>query len=155
VRCYEQAGSWSMTNLLQEGLEQASRVFTGFRGAFPLLDVRFYPDGARCSEFLEQELRDADVVLVHEWNEPAGIDRILALKSKFGFRALFHDTHHRAYTNPAHFSRVPLDRFDGVLAFGEAIRRIYKEVFRVQRVWNFHEAADTRHFHPCTVDQNT
>ena len=27
---------------------------------------------------------------------------------ELGFRALFHDTHHRAYTSPAELLRVPL-----------------------------------------------
>ena len=65
-----------------------------------------------------------------------------------GFRALFHDTHHRAYTNPGEILQVNLQEFDGVLVFGEALRRIYLEAFGVPRVWTFHEAADTAHFRP-------
>ena len=49
-----------------------------------------------------------------------------------GFCALLHDTHHRAYTNPAEILRLHLQRFDGVLAFGEAIRRIYPDGFGVR-----------------------
>jgi spore maturation protein CgeB len=37
---------------------------------------------------------------------------------------------------------------DGVLAFGEAIRRIYRDGFNVRNVWTFHEAADTANFYP-------
>jgi spore maturation protein CgeB len=77
------------------------------------------------------------------------------LKTKLGFRALFHDTHHRAYTNPKEILRMPLAQFDGVLAFGEAIRRIYVDGFRVQRVWTFHEAADTAHFLPLPREKDT
>jgi spore maturation protein CgeB len=43
---------------------------------------------------------------------------------------------------------MPLDQFDGVLAFGETIRRIYLDGFGVKRAWTFHEAADTTHFFP-------
>jgi spore maturation protein CgeB len=40
--------------------------------------------------------------------------------------------------------------FDGVLAFGEAIRRIYADGFGVPRSWTFHEAADVSRFRPMT-----
>jgi spore maturation protein CgeB len=50
---------------------------------------------------------------------------------------------------------VPLEQFDGVLAFGEAIRRIYIEAFGVKRAWTFHEAADIAHFGPIACDQDT
>jgi spore maturation protein CgeB len=68
---------------------------------------------------------------------------------------LLHDTHHRAYTSPHEIQRFPLHEFDGVLAFGEAIRRIYAEAFGVKNAWTFHEAADTAHFHPVTGDKDT
>src|SRR5581483_3130986 len=45
--------------------------------------------------------------------------------------------------------------FDGVLAFGEAIRRIYTDGFGVKRTWNFQEAADTAHFKPLIAEKNT
>ncbi len=139
VRCYEEVDSWSMTNLLEEGIDRATEAFRNFRKAFPTLDVRFYRNDASLLPFLEEQLREADV----------------ALKTKLGFRALFHDTHHRAYTNPKEILRMPLARFDGVLAFGEAIRRIYADGFGVQRVWTFHEAADTAHFRPLPREEDT
>ncbi len=70
----------------------------------------------------------------------------LALKPELRFRALFHDTHHRAYTSPKEILRFPLSEFDGVLAFGQAIRQIYSDGFGVKRSWTFHEAADVSHF---------
>jgi spore maturation protein CgeB len=51
--------------------------------------------------------------------------------------------------------RFPLAEFDGVLAFGEAIRRIYADGFGVKRVWTFHEAADIRHFFPQPAEKDT
>ena len=76
------------------------------------------------------------------------VQEILSRKKRLGFRALFHDTHHRAYSNAAQILRFPLHLFDGVLAFGEAIRKIYREGFGVERVWTFHEAADLSVFRP-------
>jgi spore maturation protein CgeB len=50
--------------------------------------------------------------------------------------------------------QFPLAEFDGVLAFGDAIRKIYSEVFGVKRVWTFHEAADTTHFFPTETSKD-
>jgi spore maturation protein CgeB len=80
------------------------------------------------------------------------VNTILSLKSELGFAVLLHDTHHRAYTNPGELLRFQLQLFDGVLAFGEAIRRIYADGFGVERAWTFHEAADTSHFAPRQED---
>lgn len=155
VRCYEERDGWSMRNLAQEGIDTAARALQAFRNAFPALDVRFYTNNGGFRDFAERELRGADVVIVHEWNSPEVVANILSLKSKLGFRALFHDTHHRAYTNPREILRVPLSEFDGVLAFGDAIRKIYSEAFAVKRVWTFHEAADIRHFFPKQAEKDT
>jgi spore maturation protein CgeB len=154
VRCYEEAHSWSMTNLLQEGTDRVADAFRNFRIFFPTLDVRFFRKDGFLS-YAEQELRHTDLVIIHEWNDPAVVSAILSLKQKLGFRALFHDTHHRAYTNPQEISRLPLGVFDGVLAFGEAIRRIYREAFDIDRVWTFQEAADTAHFRPLPEGKDT
>ena len=70
------------------------------------------------------------------------------MKKKFGFIALFHDSHHRAHTRAGEILKFHLHLVDGVLAFGEAIRRIYVDGFGVNRAWTFHEAADVEHFHP-------
>ncbi|HEV2117544.1 MAG TPA: glycosyltransferase [Terriglobales bacterium] len=155
VRCYEQCGAWSLANLLREEGEQAQEAVSEFWRAFPELDVRFYRNDAGFRVFAREELRGADVVLVHEWNPPEIVGHIVALKRELGFRLLFHDTHHRAYTNPKEMLRLPLKEFDGVLAFGEAIRRIYKEGFGIQQVWTFHEAADIRNFHPVASEKPT
>jgi len=151
VRCYEELGSWSLTNLMKEG-EIANDTIEQFRREFPELDVRFFQRDATLLTTLERELRDADIVMVHEWTEPAVADAILSFKDCFGFCALFHDTHHRAYTNARAILQFPLRRFDGVLAFGEPIRRIYRDGFGVPRVWTFHEAADVSHFHPLDAE---
>jgi spore maturation protein CgeB len=148
VRCYEERDGWSIRNLAEEATDAAAQAMSDFERAFPKLDVRPYRNDSSLKEFLLRELRGADVVVVHEWNAPEVVANILSLKQQLGFRALFHDTHHRAYTNPREVLRFPLSEFDGVLAFGEAIRKIYVEAFGVKRVWTFHEAADTAHFFP-------
>jgi spore maturation protein CgeB len=148
VRCYEEEGSWSATNLLTEGNEIAAAAIAKFRQEFPSLDVRFYRNDSSFPAFATEELREADVVIVHEWNPVEVVESIIGLKPKLKFHALFHDTHHRAYTSPKQILRMPLHRFDGVLAFGEAIRRIYVDGFGVERTWNFQEAADMVHFKP-------
>src|SRR5205085_2953153 len=73
----------------------------------------------------------------------------------FGFIALFHDTHHRAYTSPQEISFLKVHLFDGVLAFGDVLREIYRERFKARRAWTFHEAADVAHFFPIPSDTKT
>ena len=155
VRCYEESDGWSMRNLSEEQTDAATNALRDFRFAFPALDVRPYPNDSGLKEFLARELRGADVVVVHEWNRPEVVANLLSYKPKLGFRALFHDTHHRAYTNPREILRFPLSEFDGVLAFGDAIRKIYSEAFGAKRVWTFHEAADTAHFFPIETSKDT
>ncbi len=148
VRCYEQLGNWSLANLMNHEGEVCIEAVDQFRREFPGLDVRFYDKDTFFAEFAEQELKGADLVIIHEWNDPAVVNRLLSYKQRFGFRALFHDTHHRAYTNAREILRFQLHLFDGVLAFGDAIRAIYVDGFGVPRAWTFHEAADVDTFRP-------
>jgi spore maturation protein CgeB len=85
---------------------------------------------------------------VHEWNPPQLAHHLLELREELGFRLLFHDTHHRASSSPEQIRLFGTDRFDGVLAFGEALRTIYRDRFNIKRVWTLHEAADTTVFRP-------
>jgi spore maturation protein CgeB len=145
VRCYEAANSWSFVNLMQEGC--AAESLLKFQSAFPNLMVRTYPKEA-FDHFAAEELRDADVVILHEWTASEIVFKVLALRQRYGFRLLFHDSHHRSYTKPQEIAELRVREFDGVLAFGEAIRRLYLELFAVPRAWTFHEAADTARFFP-------
>ena len=154
VRCYEQENSWSRTNLDQEGEEIATRAIQQFYESFPELEVQFYSTGS-FDGFATEELQGADVVIIHEWNPPQIVNKLLSLKQKLGFRALFHDTHHRAYTSPGEILQLDLKSFDGVLAFGQAIQRIYQGGFGIPRAWTFHEAADAAHFRPLETQRMT
>jgi spore maturation protein CgeB len=69
------------------------------------------------------------------------------------FRLFFHDTHHRSVTDPDSMSRYALSHYDGVLAYGAAIRDRYLQRHWARRVWVWHEAADIRLFHPIPGQQ--
>ena len=155
VRCYEGRDGWSIQNLAAEGENAVDQATAGLRMAFPELDVRFYSLKKDWRAFLKAELDGAGIVIIHEWNPAELVNAILELRAQFRFRLLFHDTHHRAYTAPQEILRFPLGEFDGVLAFGDAIRRIYVETFGVKQAWTFHEAADTAHFFPRAAEKDT
>jgi spore maturation protein CgeB len=149
VSCYEELGAWSMANLVECEGEQAIATIDQFRAAYPELNIRFFQSthpGFR--RFLMQELKASDLVLLHEWNDPLVVNSVLELKGSLSFVALLYDTHHRAHTRPGEILQFHLHRLDGVLAFGEALRRIYADGFGVRRTWTFHEAADTSRFYP-------
>jgi spore maturation protein CgeB len=153
VKCYEQLGSWSLSNLVKHEGERAVAAIDDFRRVYPELNIHFYQADSSFTEFALENLRGADIVIIHEWNDPGVVNAILGLKRVLGFKVLFHDTHHRAYTSARDILRLRLDLFDGVLAFGEAIRRIYVDGFGVARAWTFHEAADTCVFRPLELEQ--
>ncbi|HVM18138.1 MAG TPA: glycosyltransferase [Gaiellaceae bacterium] len=142
VEVYESRDGWSRTNLLREGGE---RALAAFRSAFPELRPRVYG----LDELdVDAAVEGADVVVVHEWNDPWLVAAVGAARRRAGFRLLFHDTHHRAATAPEEMARFELDAYDGVLAFGAVIRDLYLERGWAARAWTWHEAADTRLFRP-------
>ncbi|MDQ2630761.1 MAG: glycosyltransferase [Actinomycetota bacterium] len=146
VTVFEPADGWSRANLLREHGEQPLR---DFEAAFPHLSSCEYEAG---KIDLDVELDDADLVLVHEWNQPELVKRIGEHRARHGgYRLLFHDTHHRACTAPEEMERFDLSGYDGVLAYGEVIRQIYLERGWAERAWTWHEAADTRVFCPRPV----
>ena len=148
VAVYEPADGWSRENLVREHGEQPLREFAR---AFPHLHGTPYDP----KDFdLDSALDDADLVLVHEWNQPDLVKRIGAHRARHGgYRLLFHDTHHRAATAPEEMERFDLADYDGVLAYGEVIRRIYLERGWAARAWTWHEAADVRVFHPLPAEE--
>jgi len=143
VQVFEPAGGWSLRNLMAD---HGEAPIADFHAAYPRLESRFY---TLETLDLERALDGADVVIVHEWNEPALIARIGRHRTgTSGYRLLFHDTHHRAVTAQASVAELDLLAYDGVLAFGEVIRNIYLRRGWARRVWTWHEAADTRVFKP-------
>jgi spore maturation protein CgeB len=143
VTCLEPENEWSVANLREEGEIGRSSIHE-FARTYADLDVGTY--GSELE--MEAALRDIEVAIVHEWHTPAMIETVLAMRDRFGFKALFHDTHHRASSSPEQMRLLQIERFDGVLAFGEALRTIYRDRFGIERVWTLHEAADTTVFSP-------
>ncbi|HZY63311.1 MAG TPA: glycosyltransferase [Edaphobacter sp.] len=145
VLVFEPRMEWSIENLLTE--VGGKSALAQFEANFPDIRIYLYEPGCNTAEW-HKELQGFDVVAVHEWNPPALTNTLLSLRDDLGFRMLFHDTHHRATSSPEQIRRLSIDRFDGVIAFGEALRMIYKNNFGLHRVWTLHEAADTTLFHP-------
>jgi spore maturation protein CgeB len=148
VRCWEPAAAWSVQNLVRE---HGTAPLDAFRAAYPLLEPRVY-DAAALD--VAAALDGADIVLVHEWNDPALVARIGRERAAARtFRLFFHDTHHRAVTAPAEMARYDLRDYDGVLAFGDVVRTLYVERGWAARAWTWHEAADTHVFRPLPREQ--
>jgi spore maturation protein CgeB len=145
IAVFEPINSWSRENLVHEYGESA---IEGFQQAYPGLTSRQYHMGTLD---LNRELEDADLVLVHEWNDHQLVEAIGGHRAATGeYRLLFHDTHHRSVTQRESMSEYRLESYDGVLAFGEIIRERYLAEGWASRVWTWHEAADTRRFFPRT-----
>jgi spore maturation protein CgeB len=142
VRVYEPRNAWSVQNLVRE---QGEGPMEEMRRVYPSLDPIRYDETLD----LDRALDGADVVLVHEWNEPELVAAVGRRKAAGGrFQLLFHDTHHRSVTDPESMSKMRLDAYDGVLCFGEAIREVYAAHGWGRRAFTWHEAADTRVFRP-------
>lgn len=143
VRVYEPKDGWSRRNLLAD---RGERAVEEFREAFPTLDSHLY-DPATID--LDLALDGADVVIVHEWNDPDLIARLGRRRANGGrFRLLFHDTHHRTMSDPHAMARYDLSAYDGVLAYGAVIAEIYRMMGWGRQAWVWHEAADTALFRP-------
>jgi spore maturation protein CgeB len=142
VVVYEPRDAWSARNLIeQHGRGPIRRFHHAYRG---LKSVRYDP--ARFDVI--RAVRGADLVIAHEWNERALLEQLGEARRRRDFVLLFHDTHHRLVTDRAAMQRCDLSRFDGVLAYGDILRRLYLAERLTNRAWTWHEAADTRRFHP-------
>ena len=146
VAIYEPENSWSLSNLVKEHGEDA---IAEFRNYYPTLKSIQY-NSATIN--LDRVLENADLVIVHEWNEHALVKKIGEKRKKLPFKLLFHDTHHRAVTETASMKSYDLSSYDGVLAFGAVIRNIYLKEEWTKKAWTWHEAADTRIFKPLSSD---
>ena len=142
VRVLEPDDSWSLANLRKDHGEAGLEAF---RTAYPELGSRTY---SRAEEGAAHAA-GADLVIVHEWNEPELVAAVGRVRKRGGrFTLLFHDTHHRAVSAPHEMRAYDLDAYDGVLAFGETLARVYERWGWGDRVFVWHEAADVRRFHP-------
>ncbi|NLF29533.1 MAG: glycosyltransferase [Planctomycetes bacterium] len=143
VRVYEPVDAWSYVNLIGE---KGDEPVEAFGKVYPMLDpVRYHLQTFDPAA----ELDEPDLILVHEWNDPALVARLGRYRAaRRDCRLLFHDTHHRSITQPEAMAKYDLSACDGVLAFGQVIRDTYLQRGWARRAWVFHEAADVRVFRP-------
>jgi spore maturation protein CgeB len=141
VKVFEPRDAWSVRNLVAEHgrapLRRFAQVYPGLRS------TRYEPAGFD----VERALRDADIVIVHEWNDHELVRRIGEARRRRPFVLLFHDTHHRLVTQPEAMRGYALENYDGVLAYGRVLSELYVKEKLVSAVWTWHEAADTQVFH--------
>jgi spore maturation protein CgeB len=142
VEVHEPFGAWSLENLLKDHGEAGLKAYH-----------TLYPELSSCAYKpyfdLDRMLSDADVVIVHEWNEPELVAAIGKMRRQGSqFKLFFHDTHHRAASDPNAIRQFDLSAYDGILAFGEALAKVYRNWGWGKQVHVWHEAADTRLFHP-------
>jgi spore maturation protein CgeB len=138
----EPANSWSRRNLIES---QGPAAIERFTRDFPDLVSRRYGE-----DFDHEAVIDgADVVVVHEWTDPALVARLGRARREGGdFALLFHDTHHRAVSSRRDIAALDLSDYDGVLAFGETLRQHYLRAGWGKQVFVWHEAADETVFRP-------
>jgi spore maturation protein CgeB len=141
VSVYEPENSWSYGNLVADAGE---RFLAEFATVYPNLSSIRYR-----SLKLDEVLKDVQLAIVHEWNSPDLIAEIGSVRARnSSLRLLFHDSHHRAVTQPHAIAKLDLSAYDGVLAYGYSLRDVYLRNGWVRRAWVWHEGADTRVFRP-------
>ena len=138
----EPLDSWSRKNLVET---QGAAAIKRFVTDFPDLEWQTYGPTFDHAAALDT----ADVVIVHEWTEPALVEALGRLRRDgASFTLLFHDTHHRAVSAKEDIAGLTLRHYDGILAFGETLRQRYLKAGWGRQVFTWHEAADDTLFHP-------
>jgi len=140
----ESADNWSLRQLREQCGEGALKAFYA---TYPQLKSTFYDP---LSLSLDDTLKDADVVVVHDRNHPALISRVGRHHRQAGsaYRLLFQDARHHATLASDDPRATLLEDYDGVLTSSDALKRSYEAFGWARKVWTWHEAADTRVFQP-------
>lgn len=141
VTIYEPEGGWSLQNLLAD---QGEAGLAGLRRTYPELHSHTYSRSTAIDALVD----DADVVIAHEWNEPWVLNALARARRSHRFTFLFHDTHHRAISDPRALYGDWMMDCDGVLVFGESLAAMYRQHDWHDRLCVWHEAADTTVFKP-------
>jgi len=151
VSCCEPVNNWSTRNLFSTA---HAAPIVEFARRFPWISVQFYDPDERSIDQMEELTAGADLVIVHEFNEPdiVGAAGYVRARRK-DFLLLFHDTHHRLASVPHQIVRFNLADYDGILAFGESLARLYRTALGFSNVFVFHEAADIRTFFPIETEK--
>ncbi|MGN6057117.1 MAG: glycosyltransferase, partial [Sphingomicrobium sp.] len=103
VSVFEPEAAWSLSNLLNDHGDDG---LSPYRRAYPELHSRTY---TRPEEGAAHAL-GADLVIVHEWNDPELVAAVGRVHKRGGrFTLLFHDTHHRAVSAPDEMRAYDLD----------------------------------------------
>ncbi|MFD1745558.1 glycosyltransferase [Rhizobium helianthi] len=149
AQALEPENAWSLENLLKD---QGTQAVEAFARSFPDLTSISYDEAFDHEAAISQ----ADVVIVHEWTDPALVARIGKARQMGGrFTLIFHDTHHRAVSAAGDIAGLDLSGYDLVLAFGETLRERYLEAGWGRQVFTWHEAADDTLFHPMPEIEKT
>ena len=147
VRIFEPEDGWSLHNLREQGGEG---MIKAFQAVYPQLHSHFY-DPTTLS--LDNTLGDADVVIAHEWNSAAFLQRLGEHRAgTHGYKLLFHDAPHRSLEHPMELRAHVLSNYDGVLASSDSLRRMHESHGWVEHVWTWRDAVDTRVFRPSSSD---
>jgi spore maturation protein CgeB len=148
--CYEQRDNWSLVNLL----EASPSAISDFESQFPDLSYERYVFDSGLEDWLRARLADADIALVHEWNDPSVIRLVARLCRELGVRSLFHDTHYRVVLDADHRAQLGLESFDTILAYSPSLAERFRSL-GYSSVHVLHEAADTTVFKPLDVPKST
>jgi len=137
--------NWSTEELFRD---HGHGPIVEFARLFADLEIRVFGEWESILEEADELTRGADLVIVHEFNDPRLVGALGSVRRRRGdFVLLFHDTHHRAVTTPD-IAAFNLAHYDGVLAYGASLAEVYRTRYGQRRVWTFHEAADTTVFYP-------
>jgi spore maturation protein CgeB len=150
VQIFEPTDGWSLHNLREQCGEG---VVKAFQATYPRLRSSFYEPA---NIDLESVLADADVVIAHEWNDPAFLRRLGEHRVRGdSYKLLFHDAPHRSLQGaaPPLLTRARvLAHYDGVLAASDGLRHLYETHRWAAKVWTWRDAVDTRIFRPWTCN---
>ncbi len=148
VQVYEPRNSLSLSMLNKQSDKE---YFSQFCKTYPKLEsLQYDPDTIDLDKVLDQ----ADLVIVHQWDQPQLVNKISKHRIKNNhYKLLFHDTNHRIISAPQEIERFQFDGFDGLLAFGDVIRQIYLHKGLFTKAWTWHRAADIRVFKPIEQQQ--
>jgi len=145
VCAYEPEQGWSLENLLRD---QGADGLRPFLSIYPDIPCKTYALAAFDAEAC---VEGCDVVLAHEWTAPEALAALNRLRARGArFRLFFHDTHHRAVSDPKSLATLDLSAFDGVLAFGASVAEAYRRRGWARQAHIWHEAADDHVFQPRT-----
>jgi spore maturation protein CgeB len=98
---------------------------------------------------VEAVLAEADAVLVHASAPPDLARSIGRHRARHGgYALLFHTGAEASAGEPEAIARWDLGDYDGVLAPGEAVARLWRATGTIAAAWSWHEAADTTRFRP-------